>query len=694
MDLRIEGNNTAYPFLDDGGEMGALTREYNWAQTPVGEPNTWSVSLCTMVATVLSSRFPMLLWWGDEMIQFYNDAYRPSLGNNGKHPMALGQKAIDCWPEIWDIIHPLIQQVRTTGKATWSEDQLIPIFRNGKIEDVYWTFGYSAVKDKLGKVEGILVVCNETTEKVKAAKKVEQSELRLRSLVTAAPVAIGLFVGRDLIVEMPNLPFIEIVGKGPDIEGMPLREVMPELITENQPYLQILDDVYTTGIEFKTFGSLVQIVRDGILSNGYYNFTYTPLFDDNGQVYAILDIAIDVTEQVIAREKLAQSEKNLRNTILKAPVAMCILRGPEFVIEIANDRIVELWGKDSTIIGKTLLQGLPEIEGQGFIELLQGVYHTGVAHNAYGVPVGLLRNGVIEEVFVTFVYEAYRETADIINGIIVVAYEVTDQVLAQRKIEEMVAERTIELATANNELQRSNAELAQFAYIASHDLQEPLRKVSTFTQMLEHTIGEDINDRAKSYINKINSSAERMTDLVRDVLSYSQLSREEEKYAPVDLQRVIDAIVTDFELLIEQKQAIIDYRDLPTIEAIPLHMSQLFGNLISNALKFTQPGKLPVISIGAKLLEKEKVRSLNLPLTNIDYYQISITDNGIGFDNEHAEQIFNIFQRLHGRSAYTGTGIGLAICKKIVQNHQGQIHASGVAEGGAVFKVILPVTQG
>ena len=165
----------ASPFLQGGGEMGHLTRNFDWSQTSLGEPGQWPQSLLTIVNTILNSKFPMFLWWGVDMIQFYNDAYRPSLGNQGKHPKALGQKGKDCWPEIWDIISPLIRQVQETGVATWREDQLIPIYRNGKIEDVYWTYSYSAVLDDRGWQTGVLVTCTETTEKVKNLKEIEES---------------------------------------------------------------------------------------------------------------------------------------------------------------------------------------------------------------------------------------------------------------------------------------------------------------------------------------------------------------------------------------------------------------------------------------------------------------------------------------------------------------------------------------
>ena len=175
--------------LQGGGEMGELTRTFDWASSPLGEPEKWPQSLLTTVSIILRSKFPMFLWWGDDLIQFYNDAYRPSLGATGKHPKALGQKGEKYWPEIWPIIKPLIDQVMAGGEATWSEDQLIPIYRNNKVEDVYWTFGYSPVIDESGKPGGVLVICNETTDKVKTYNAINQAKKELEFAVEAGELA-------------------------------------------------------------------------------------------------------------------------------------------------------------------------------------------------------------------------------------------------------------------------------------------------------------------------------------------------------------------------------------------------------------------------------------------------------------------------------------------------------------------------
>src|SRR6478609_6828997 len=158
------------PRVFGDGEMAELTRRFDWSKTPLGPVETWPDTLLTTVNMVLATRHPMFLWWGPELVQFYNDAYRPSIRED-KHPKALGQPGRECWREIWSIIGPQIDAVMASGIASWHEDQLVPIYRNGKLEDVYWTYGYSPVKDESGKVGGVLVVCNETTEKMLNLKK-------------------------------------------------------------------------------------------------------------------------------------------------------------------------------------------------------------------------------------------------------------------------------------------------------------------------------------------------------------------------------------------------------------------------------------------------------------------------------------------------------------------------------------------
>jgi signal transduction histidine kinase len=238
------------------------------------------------------------------------------------------------------------------------------------------------------------------------------------------------------------------------------------------------------------------------------------------------------------------------------------------------------------------------------------------------------------------------------------------------------------------ELNLSNHELEQFAYIASHDLQEPLRKITTFSSLLESRL-KDLDTDSRLYFNKIISSSERMTALISDVLDWSKLTRTREEFSLVDLNVVIENIRSDFELLIQQKLAVIETTTLPRVKGIKLQMTQLFSNLVSNALKFCI--SKPVIRITSRDLSLGEVKA-NIHLDPAAAYsEVIVSDNGIGFEPEYSEQIFRIFQRLNGQSEYAGTGIGLAICRKITENHGGVITAASEPGKGAAFTVIIPV---
>src|SRR5450432_497498 len=229
--------------------MGFLIREYNWSNTILGNPEKWPQSLRTALSILINSKFPMFLWWGPELICFYNDAYRPSLGMNGKHPSILGQPAAVAWTEIWHIIKPLIDQVMGGGEATWSEDQLIPIYRNGKIEDVYWTFSYSPVNDESGRVAGVLVTCSETTEKVNTVKRLAESNRRYFNNIMQAPVAMCIFRGPNHTVEIANELMLELWGKKAEqVMNKPIFEGLPEAM--GQGLERLIDNVYQTGEKF------------------------------------------------------------------------------------------------------------------------------------------------------------------------------------------------------------------------------------------------------------------------------------------------------------------------------------------------------------------------------------------------------------------------------------------------------------
>lgn len=243
------------------------------------------------------------------------------------------------------------------------------------------------------------------------------------------------------------------------------------------------------------------------------------------------------------------------------------------------------------------------------------------------------------------------------------------------------------------ELNRSNQDLEQFAYIASHDLQEPLRKIMAFGDRLNTKYGEELGPDGQFYLSRMLDAASRMKILMENLLSYSRVSTKTEPYELVDLGLTIESILSDLEMKIQDVDAQITMMPMPTLNALPTQMQQLFQNLISNALKFIKPNVKPIISIEAYESSLEEISLLGIPFKNCKYYKIIVSDNGIGFDAEYAEKIFLIFQRLHGRSEFEGTGLGLAICKKIVDNHHGYIIAKSEQNQGSIFTVYLPYEE-
>ncbi|WP_240543673.1 PAS domain S-box protein [Spirosoma foliorum] len=1223
----------SHPFLTGGGEMGALIRALDWSETALGTPDIWPQSLRTTLSIILNSKFPMFLFWGEQHLCFYNDAYRPSLGKEGKHPQALGKPGSEVWPEIWNFIKPLIEQVLTGQGATWNEDQLLPIYRNGKMEDVYWTFSYSPVSDESGKPAGVFVTCSETTEKVtnlkqlqeskdqltfaidaaelgtwdlnpvtnkftanarlkewfgllpddevelptainviaeqdrqrvseaiqqaltydsggyyeveytivhpltqqetivrakgrvsftdeqvayrfngtlqditkekkaqqladlaikssgaglfrvdllteqidytpayaaiisgdpakkartryeflnyvhpddrqarekatktglktgkldytarfiwddgslhfvnvtggfvydetgrpitfsgtvkdvtesenqrQALRKVEeqldqiqrqnenlfrnvtnssptglwlsdetggltylnktlvewtgmayerllgigwisaiieadrqrsladfldaiaarshydvqfrlqkgdgtivwcraagdpyyeadgrfagyagycidieeivsgreallQSESRFRSLIKQAPVATGLLMGRELIIELANEPMLGFWGKGDTVFGKPFAHVLPEL--EDQPFIKILDEVYTTGKAYQATADRCDLVIHGQLRTFYFNFTYQPVFNERGEVYAILNMAVDVTEQVLARQAIEESERFARTVFYNSPVAKLVFIGQDMILREANEKMLDIFGRNASIIGKPVMETVPELKRTEFLNKYREVLDTAQTSIAWAEHIELVRNGESYWGFYDYTFKPLLDIDGHVNGVICTVIDVTSQVIAHQKLEEAEAGlrgaielaelgtwsidvatdqltfsermidwfgydpqqqsykdvipileiedqeritlainralnpesngmydeiftvihpktgtkrilhaqgkaifnangiairlngtaqditiqqelklalenevqlRTEELEAANEEyaaineelessneeyaaineeleeanllLNRSNDNLQKFAYVASHDLQEPLRKIQQFGDLLlirqKSLSGEEL-----MYIERMQSAASRMATLIRDLLDFSRISTQLELSTPVSLHAILDRVLTTLELSIAETNATIHVSSLPTILGDASQLDQLFQNLLSNAIKFRQPTLAPVIQINCQaVLATELPYSIKPTKAVRAYYRIDVADNGVGFDEKYLDRIFQVFQRLHSKNAFAGTGIGLAICERVAANHGGAITASSQPGKGSTFSVYLPV---
>ncbi|MDL5512782.1 PAS domain S-box protein [Arenibacter sp. M-2] len=812
-------------FLENGGQMGDLIREMDWGNTSLGHIGNWPVSLRTTLAIILHSSYPMFLFWGDDLICFYNDAYRPSLGNEGKHP-AIGKKGKEVWPEIWEFIGPLIHKVVTTAKPISFSDQLVPFYRNGSMEEIYWTFCYSAAFDDFGNVSGVVVTCTETTETVIAKKELEESEQRLRTMIAQAPVSIAIFQGKDHLTELANSLALEMWGrKESEVLGQPILEVMPEL--KSQGIKELLDGVYSTGKSFSTLEFPVQIMRKGKLHMAYLNFGYEPLLDTTGKIEGIMALGIEVTDQVIARKRLEESEKKFRLLADSLPQFVwtadpdgnlnyfnqsvfefsglsqdqlinrgwlqmvhpddriknfktwedSIATGKDFLLEHRFRRhdgeyrwqlsrakpqrndggIIQMWVGSSTDIQEQKIF-LDELEKKvqertaELVELNESLkkseqrYHLMVEEvQDYAIlylnPEGIVENWntgaekikgykaeeIIGKDFSNFyteedkksglpkrllgmaarngkaVQEGWRVRKDkklfwasvVITAVhnefneLIGYSKVTHDLTVKKESDDALKEKRAELEEKNIELQKMNKELQSFAYISSHDLQEPLRKIQTFASRIIEKDKDTLSENGKYLFKRMQLSAERMQSLIEDLLAYSRTHNLEGDFEKTNLNLIIEEVKQELSEELLQKNAVIDTDKTCEVKIIPFQFKQLFYNLISNSLKFSSPGKAVRITIknefvNGQVLDGENIRK------DKNYCHIIFTDNGIGFDQEYSEKIFELFQRLHGRTEYPGTGIGLAIIKRIVENHNGIITAKSQVGKGATFDIYLP----
>ena len=274
--------------------------------------------------------------------------------------------------------------------------------------------------------------------------------------------------------------------------------------------------------------------------------------------------------------------------------------------------------------------------------------------------------------------------------------EISERKSEKLRLEKAVAERTRELKEANESLEDKNKELVNmnkeleaFTYVSSHDMQEPLRKIQIFAGIILEKENENLSDNGKNYFRLMQQSAERMRQLIHDLLVFSRISAAERKFENTDLKIIIEEVKKEFKEEMAEKHAVIEVKEICKVHIIPFQFRQLMHNLIGNALKFSNPQIPPHIKIMSRNIKYEKLNIEGL-LPIKEYCHISITDNGIGFEKEFSTKIFEVFQKLHGKDEYTGTGIGLAIVKKIVENHSGIITATGELKKGATFNIYIP----
>ena len=409
----------------------------------------------------------------------------------------------------------------------------------------------------------------------------------------------------------------------------------------------------------------------------WLEWTYTPVFDGRGRVTQICLAGVEITDRHQAEERIWQSAQRFQSLIENAADVVGIFDA-DGIFRYLSPSITRVLGyKPEQLIGAKFISFLHPDD----VSLAQTAFIESTQISGAGVPVQVrVRNqegawrvmeGLIKNLL----------DSPTVNGIVITVRDVTERVEADKVLRAYTVQ-----------LEQSNRELQDFAFVASHDLQEPLRKVRAFGDRLQSKYSAVLDERGQDYVTRMQDAAARMQSLLQDLLTFSRVTTRARPFEWVDLDQINRAAVADLENTIKQTKGVVEIDHLPSIEADPSQMQQLMQNLISNGLKFHREGLSPLVKVTGQCIKNDDQM---LPGSSVDdtLCQLTVEDNGIGFDEKYLDRIFQVFQRLHGRGEYDGTGIGLAVCRKIVERHNGVITAQSTLGQGAKFIITLPAKQ-
>jgi signal transduction histidine kinase len=501
-----------------------------------------------------------------------------------------------------------------------------------------------------------------------------KDDYNLTNLIMQSPVAMALLYGENHIIQLVNVKSLEILGHEWHIlRDRPLFDALPEI--RNQGLESVLEEVYTTGIPYTANELMLNMLHDEKTVTKYLNVTFQPLRNEYHHVIGIVATGVDMTEQVISNRLIKESESKYKGLFHSMTQGFCIIKmvfdennNPvDFVFTEVNSAFYNIT-PHRDVVGKSArslikgnfdfwldVYGKVVLTGQEVVVSGKGISDKGQHFEVYAYPVGC------NQVAVLFSDVSERKKSEEM------------QKLFAEKLKALVEQRTMEL-------QQSNENLQQFAHIASHDLKEPVRKITSYAGLL---LNDELSEEEKlTFIRNIHKSGLRMAKTIDDILNYSTSDRYfDHEFDEVNLNEVISDVRLDLEMNISNKKAVIEVGELPVLKCSRILMYQLFYNLLANALKFSKPCVPAKISIASK----------PIIIDDKEYAEITVTDNGVGFDMQFAEKIFEKFSRLHSKDRYEGTGLGLALCKRIVERHSGIISATSLPDEGAAFIVALPV---
>lgn len=592
-----------------------------------------------------------------------------------------GRPLLEVFPELQGQRFPdLLLNVLESGQVYSDREAEAIIDAQDGRKVFYMDFEYAPlIGDSEEGVTGVMVSAYDVTETVLAKRAAKEAEERLKLAIEST--GMGNYEVDLTTNEMQySRSFLQIFGMDPDQpvdrEGL-VKKIHPDDLENRRKAHERSMKTGVLAYEFR-------------LNRGDNEWRWVKawgrvLFNEDAKPVRLTGTILDTTDEKLTLLALRSSEKRFR-TLADTLPAMVWISDPQGNLYYFNRSVYEFSGFTPEELARVGWIDIvhPEDRPENIDKWIQSI-QTGepfLFEHRFRRHDGVYRWQLSRAV------PQYNEEGQI-EMWVGSSTDIHEHKIFADELEEQVIQRTQELINSNEALLKSNTELAQFAYVASHDLQEPLRKIQTFVTMVSDIEKSRISEKGAEILQRLRSTAERMQQLVIDLLSYSRVNKMENHFAKTDLNYLVHSILQQLEERIDHLRIKLQLDTLPVIWAVPFQMEQLFTNLLSNAIKFSDPSKSSKIEVRYQHLPAGTEKSAMLNET-WDYHKIEVADNGIGFDNEYKEKIFQVFQRLHGKDIFPGTGIGLAICKKIIDNHQGLISANGTIGEGALFTIYIP----
>jgi PAS domain S-box-containing protein len=684
---------TSADFLAGGGEMGALTRAHDWSSTPLGRPETWPQSLRTAVRILLNTNHPMFIWWGSELIQFYNDAYRQTMGPE-RHPSALGQGGRECWAEIWDIIGPQIEQVMSGGGATWHENQLVPVTRHGRLEQVWWTYGYSPIDEDDG-VGGVLVVCRDVTKDYLAATALREREAQLARVQQVGRIG-GLEV--DLRAGFHNRRSPEYLL----IHGLP-----PEAVYEShEDWVQRLHpgDREATEKKFRDavagdvreYSVQYRIIRPSDGETRWISVKSTIERDAEGKAVRLVGAHTDVTEQVMAEQALRQSEERFRKLAdqlaeLNATLAQRVeekTRERDRIWNVSQDLLVVA---DRKGVWQTVNPAWTRTLGWSEAELLNRTSEWLEHPDDGGITRAQVKKLGAGETTVKFEsrfrhkdgsyrWLSWTGVSDKHHN-----YAVARDVTAEKA----AAERLRATEEALLQSQKMEA-VGQLTGGIAHDFNNLLTGIVGSLDLLQTRLAQGRTDNAPRYINAAMTSANRAAALTHRLLAFAR----RQPLIPKNVD--VNALVESLEDLLRRTIGeTIDLQitapdDLWCTLCDPNQLESALLNLAINARDaMPDGGRLAISTANARI---GSVTAETPALSPGDYVCIAVTDSGVGMSPEVAARAFDPF--FTTKPIGQGTGLGLSMIYGFARQSNGHVTIDSRLGQGTTVRLYLPRHHG